>query len=109
MAYINLYNYIGSSQSTVSYTAIVGGFVSAVLVVILVVNAIAVLIFVWRKKRTQASVCSEPHTETHRMMDLTVDENRRPIHDHEMSHFNPVRAEIITITNVANYEANRLN
>ena len=94
-----------SSQSSVPF--IVGGSVSAVLVVILVVTAIVVLIFVWRKKHTQTSVYSEPHIEAHKMKDLTVDGNKET-HIYEIPQFNPVREEIITTPCVA-YGTSRQN
>ena len=80
---------------------------SAVLVVILVVTAIVVLIFVWKKKCTPASVSRQPHTETHKMKDLTVDGDKET-HIYEIPQLNPVREEIIT-TPCAAYGTNRLN
>ena len=80
---------------------------SAVLVVILVVTAVVVLIFVWRKKCTPASVNRQPHTEVHKMKDLTVDGDIES-HTYETLHFSPVREEIIT-TPCAAYGTNRLN
>ena len=67
---------------------------SAVLVVILVVTALVVLIFVGRKKHIQASVHSQPHTETQDFGDKETD-----IYD--MPHFSPVREEIIATSCVA--------
>ena len=80
---------------------------SAVLVVILVVTAIVVLAFVWRKKHIQDSVYSEPHTETHKMKDLTVDGDIEA-HIYEIPNFGPVREEIITTSCVA-YGTSRPN
>ena len=79
----------------------------AVLVVILVVTAIVVLAFGWRKKHTQAPVYSEPHTETHKIKNLTVDGNKEA-YIYETPQFNPVREEIITTPCVA-YGTNRPN